>query len=189
MANKLPSFLQGSVLVIKIGNRTIAYCNALSFSDQMDNTNVYGIGSFSPGAIEPLAYNAQGSISIQRYSDYALKGTATSPAKPKKLAAGISETRPTSTDGNSLADLQSFSPALLIIQSTFDIDVYTRTAASSTKQESEAGLKHTFTLRDCRMTSMSMSFSPGQLIAENYSFICRLVQDMSSEATKNNPTA
>lgn len=196
MSNLLPSFIKGADLVLRIGDIEIANCVGLSFRDAMNNALVYGMGSYSPRALEPLSYAASGSLTITRYSDaviqnarVAARPTAPGPAGTLQTAAGqlpdgVRGTSGSTRDGNSLAELQYFSPAQLLLSSTFDIDVYVRANVGDTYQSAEAGLRKLWTLKDCRFNNLSWSFAPGQLLNESYSFVITSVEAAEYDLNK-----
>ena len=175
MAGKLSSFMSGAQLVIRIGSVQLAYCQGISFSDNMTNVPVGGIGSYSFHAIEPVQYIGQGSLVITRYStklfDAAKKlSSANDKALPANLqGSGQSPNR----DGNSLLDGVQFNPSVLLLSATVDIDVYSR--ADDQKTASVLVYK----LEDCRFTNYAFSFTPGTIVQENLTFICRGVIDQT----------
>lgn len=189
MSGVLPSFLAGSQLIIRIGNRPIAEAVAMSFQDNMDNAQVFSIGSTGPSAIEPLMYSASGSITITRYSDIVLKNpNIANPANVFNTIQGSTPPLVTGTtikqsDGNSLAEVQYFSPALLMLSSTFDIDVYTRTLPGGAQNIGQ-GLFLTYKIVNCRISSLEFNFTPGQLVNETYAFLAQQVMEVESEANK-----
>jgi hypothetical protein len=85
-------------------------------------------------------------------------------ASPSRSAAGK-----TGNDGNSMLKTNSFNPSALLLSRTFDIDIYERLTQSGV---AGADLNKIFTIHDCRLTSYSITFTPGQLVSENIGFIC-----------------
>jgi hypothetical protein len=79
------------------------------------------------------------------------------------------------TDGNSMLVGPQFNPSKLLISRTFDIEVYERKADGATTV-GDLG-ERVFLIHNCRMTSYSITFTPGQLVSENIGFICIRVQD------------
>jgi hypothetical protein len=190
MAGQIPSFASGSNLAIQIGGLHLAYGTNLSWSDDVAHAAVGGIGSYSYDALEPLQYLARGSFSLVRYSTEVrnlLSGQAPFGAAPARSALGASPT--TGTDGNSMLRPGSFNPASLLLSRTFDIVVYERgykagvnpAGTGSTLTNSADTLNKVFTLSDCRLTSYSITFTPGQLVTENLGFICILVTDAATQ--------
>lgn len=205
MAGRIPSFLSSSKLVIKMGQSTLAYATSLTFSDDMANVPVGGIGSMNFHTNEPVGYLGRGSIVITQYSDkvYNLLKQINNPqagvtaankaALPDNLRSDKqnSEVR----DGNSLLIKEYFSPLDILSQRTFDIEVYERSADGSlsdlngngpineaTGAAQDNGIGALYILKDCRMTSYNLSFTPGQLLSEAVSFLCLSVIDSQSES-------
>jgi len=201
MANVLPSFASGSQLLIRIGGLAVAYATNLSFSDDVSSGAVGGIGSFSYDAIEPLSYASRGGFTITRYSKDAIdaikaasplanfgnSGASQAPGRTSdkdSLFGGQSSL----SDGNSLLTPNSFSPIGLLASTTFDIEVYQRSATldntNNTTAITQSGL--VFRCVDCRLTSYSISFTPGSLVAEQLGFICIRIED--EQVLANNST-
>jgi hypothetical protein len=143
--------------------KTLAFATNLSWSDDVAHAAVGGIGSFSYDALEPLQYLARGSFSLMRYGSAARNSIAAASA-PARTSAGSP-----GNDGNSMLSTNSFNPSALLLSRTFDIDIYER---KDTSGVGASDLKKTFTIRDCRLTSYSITFTPGQLVSENIGFIC-----------------
>ena len=187
MSGMIPSFLSGAKLVIQINGLTIAYGSNLSFSDRMATAPVAGIGSYNADAIEPLQYSASGSFAITVYSSSAFtaisKDTTMLPSRSvshsDKTASGSTATTPYLRNGNSMLNSGSFSPVNLMISRTFDIDVYERVGTG----DNSTDLILTYQLIDCRLTSYSMSFTPGSLVQESIGFMCIEVADTSAQET------
>lgn len=183
--NKLPAFLDGARLVIKVDGQALAFCEALSFSDNMASQMTMAIGSYSPHTNEPLIYSAQASLRVLRYTSAALgdnpKGGKTLPAMKGKVGA-IAKTTGSSrgADGNSMAFYNTFSPVRMLLESTFDIEVYTRTGTSSTNLSE----KPTYTMKDCLITDLSIRFNVGALVSEDISILCRMIIDSDERITK-----
>jgi len=174
MAGLLPSFQSGSNLQIYIGNVLVAYATSVSFSRDMSDTGIGGIGSYSYDAIEPLMYAARGTFSLTRYSNEAIAATklAGGPAdglKPSR--ATESNLAASGVDGNSMLHPSQFNPTLLIVSKTFDIKVFERNSVNGTTGNLVQ------TLKDCRLTGYSMGFTPGSVISENLSFRCLRIID------------
>jgi len=183
MAGQISSFAKGSDLVIKIGDVNIAFCQSLSFSRNVTNIPIMSIGSYGPSALEPVDFSASGSLQITRYSTAILTPKDTKvfnrtalelPAVlPPKVRGAVLDTK--FRDGNSLVSSIDFNPQLMLISQTFDIAVYERQLGTDLEMNNTAKLM--YTLKDCRATSYSFSFAPGQLLVENFSFVCRNVID------------
>lgn len=177
MANQLSSFLNGSMLVIKIGKVQFAYCQSLSFSERMNIQPVGGMGSYSYQNIEPLQYSAGGSMQILRYSKKMLDlVTGQTPAQSPANIGNMNA----QNDGNSLLDSLHFNPASILVSSTFDIEVYDRRGVGA---DVTANTKKLMVIKDCRLTNYSISFTPGQLLNESVQYVCMGIEDYASDGT------
>jgi hypothetical protein len=174
MAGQIPSFLTGANLVIRIGEIRIAFAQSLSFQRNVSHTAVMGVGSYDVLALEPTGFAASGSMQILRWTDDMLSGrlgteTDTLPDNLKSTAAKAG------LIGNSIVDSKSFNPQQLLLSTTFDIEVYEKSAAKDNATPIEGDLL--FILRDCRIQNYNFNFVPGELLIENVSFLCRRIED------------
>lgn len=172
MSGLLPSFLSSAQLEIRIGATVLAYCQNLSFTDDMATVPVGGIGSYTMHALEPVGYMGRGSMTITHYSKAVLErignaGANTVPANIK-----------TKDTDNSLLRSEFFNPIQLIISRTFDINVYERAVSN---EQVVSGMRLVYQLQDCRMTNLSLTFTPGSLINQTVSFLCMGLADLTSE--------
>lgn len=183
MANKLPAFLDGARLVIKVDGKPFAFCEAISFSDNMSSQLTMAIGSYSPHTNEPLIYSAQASLRILRYTKAAL-GESNNIDKMKAKVKAVSQTpgltKDRASDGNSMMMLNSFSPVKMLLESTFDVEVFTRTGTSA----SELSSTPTYVMKDCLITDLSIRFNVGSLVSEDVSLLCRMIEDKDERITK-----
>jgi hypothetical protein len=185
MSGILPSFASGSNLVIRLGKFPLAYATNLTFTDDVASGAIGGIGSYSYDGIEPLQYAARGAMSITRYTREALNaikqtgngGTSQASRRANdkdryvtSKTLGNTIVDPNDGEGNSLLTSTSFNPFTMMVSRTFDIEVYER--KSSTEYS-----RLVFVCKDCRLTSYSMSFTPGSLVAEQVGFIATRIED------------
>jgi hypothetical protein len=184
MSDKIASFLNGSMLVIRIGNVQLAYCQSLSFNQNMTLTPVGGVGAYNNHALEPVMFTAGGTMRVVRWTtedwkDRTAGGTSTKTV-PENLQgnSGILDTT-TFTSGNGIIDKLHFDPLNLLLSSTFDIHVHGRQDASS----NTISAKPLYSLIDCRLTGYSFSFQPGSLLFEDMSFVCLQVQENDVDNT------
>jgi len=184
MAGQLGSFLTGASVIIRIGDRRIAYAQNLNIASRMDNQAVYGLGSASPQALEPVMHSCSWSMSITRYITPTIAGQGTDipVRKDFQLPDNVRQASlENGLDGNSMLDQAAFNPQLLLLSSTFDIAVYNKnydftiTGQSATQDASEGAL--VMVLKDCRMANYTFAFAPGELLIENVSGIARLLTD------------
>jgi len=182
MAGLLPSFLASAQLEIRIGNTVLAYCQNISWTDDMTTAPVGGVGAYSFHALEPVGYIGRGSMTITHFSSAifnVLKNISN--ALPENLRN--TEINP-GRDGNSLLVSEYFNPVQLLISRTFDVNIYERslTRNQSTQAiEGKATSRIIYTLKDCRMTNLSLTFTPGTLINQVVSFLCLSVIDHTAE--------
>jgi hypothetical protein len=188
--SNLPVFLQGTEITVEIGSIEIVMLQAISWSDQISNQLVYGQGTYSAVSNEPLMITGGGgTVRVLRYSSAALALQGQTGLDGRKLTSAVQQqvntirgaVVPAGQDGNSLALTSSFSPAQLLLETMFDMKVYVRTSATEKKLA--------YVLKDCIMSGWSLSFAMGGVANEDYSFICRLIQDVTAEPNKltNNP--
>jgi hypothetical protein len=191
MAGQLPSFVNGSAVLIKIGDVYVAYCQDLRFSRSMANVPVRGIGSYSAHALEPVDYSATGQMTITRYTSKVVEGGDDAPkrndANSQLLPANLSGVKletpkadVAGRDGNSILAPYAFDPRRMLLSATFDIQVFERgvdagAVVAGSLSGTTGNLLYTF--QDCRLTNYSFSFAPGQILNENVSFICRFLKD------------
>ena len=175
MAGLVSSFVSGNQLKISIGQRDFAFAQGLSFTEDMTQVPVGGIGSASYHALEPTQYMASGSMILTRYSNnfiqFATQGGQPVYGAPSSLPQPLQQGNDASNDGNSMLIDTQFSPHLMLFGATFDIKVFNRITGSYTEEN------QMFTLHDCRLTGYSFSFTPGQLVQEVVTFLCINVQD------------
>lgn len=191
MSGLIPSFLNGSRCVILIDGREIAYAQNLSISDDMSLTPVGGIGAYNYQANEPTGYLIRGSMSLTNYSDLVLNANKTAlnavngnggqlsfkGGNPVKAAQSNSIQSSKGRDGNSFLDINSFSPAALILSASVDIVIYERVAtgvnANGGGYATQVGGTGSpiYTISGVRLGSYSFNFSVGSLVTENVSFI------------------
>lgn len=173
MSKKLPTFQKGSTLVIRVGDTELAYCQNISFSEDMMLQPVGGIGSFSMHAIEPTGYIARGSMTITHYSSKILNELSAD-----QIPGDI--TKNDAKDGNSLLQGAYFNPVMLLASTDFDIHVYERNFGSEVLGKSKAvniNSAASWTITGCRLASYNIGWAPGSLVNESVSFLCRAIED------------
>lgn len=167
MANQLPSFSSGSNLTIYVDGIRLAYISNLSFTDDMAHAPVGGIGSYNMDSIEPTQYAVRGAFSITHYDKNAFDRTKSgSPS-----VANVPSRSAAQPNGNSFLKSKYFSPVRLLLQRTFDIQVFEKISADTYAPNP------TFIIGDCRLTSYGLTFTPGQLVAENLTFMALTLTD------------
>jgi hypothetical protein len=178
MSGKLASFLNGSLLVVKINNVTLAYCQSISFNQNMNLVPVGGLGAFSYHALEPVQFAAGGNMRVVRWTteEWNEIGSKAVPENLSETSGGV--VSKDFTSGNGLVDRNHFNPVNLLLSATFDIDVYGRESSSSEALTA----KPLYKLKDCRLTNYSFSFQPGALLYEDMSFVCLQIEENDSDA-------
>jgi hypothetical protein len=191
VSNQLPAFLDGARLRIKIDGKVFAFCEALSFSDNMASQLTMGIGSYSPHTNEPLIYSAQASLRVLRYTTSSFGPDADSEngkfvynsAKSISSVSGAKGFQADrASDGNSMMFLNTFSPVKMLLESTFDIEVQTR--ANMKDNQGKANFKTTYIMKDCLITDLSIRFNVGALVSEDVSILCRYIIDQDERIVK-----
>ena len=174
MSGIIPSFLSSAKLVIRIDGRTMAYATNLSISDRMSVAPVGGIGAYNADALEPLQYSVSGSFAITIYDEASLKALNEISANKSLVPNRVTDHIPTNNfSGNSMFSQNFFSPVHLMISRSIDIDVYERTAPGQSTAE-----KITYKIYDARLTSYSLTFTPGSLMQEQIGFIAMKMEDI-----------
>jgi len=174
MGKKLNPFLNGSQVVIKVGNQDVALAQSINFSESIPAQLIHALGDYEPLLNEPMLHNGvSGQIRIISYSDYVIsdskaipEGTRLGQWEGSKNVIKKSDT----ADGNSLITKCSFTPELLLLSSTFDIDIYVRTGST-------AELKKVYVIEDCLVSGANFSLQAGSPMQAVYSYLgCRIVE-------------
>lgn len=196
MSGMLPSFLAGAALEIRMGSTVLAYAQNCAWTDDMTTAPVGGIGSYSQHALEPLAYIGRGSMTLTHYSTQVFNaiqaGLSDKNWAPSNMDASAplpatSQNNIAYRDGNSLLGDNFFNPVSMLVSRTFDINVYEKVpnGRDANGKLTYATSNQIYTLVDCRMTNLSMTFTPGTLVNQVVSFLCRSVIDLSAESYFN----
>ena len=77
-----------------------------------------------------------------------------------------------------------FNPRMILISTTFDIDVYQKVKKSTSLNGIDADLQLTYQLKDCRLSNYSFSFAPATLLQENVAFMCLQILDRAEATDK-----
>jgi len=179
MANQVPSFLASSKLIIKVAGKTVAYAQNLSFSDDMSVFPVGGIGSINNHALEPSMYMGRGQMTITNYSDVINDelSITTRPGNINSYKKSASD-----GDGNSMLRNYFLNPIMLLLCTTFDIDVYERLYSediNNTQSFNDYGAL-VYRLEDCRINRYNIGWNVGSKVNETVGFVCLSVLDKSS---------
>lgn len=179
MAGLAPNLQNGSSLLVYIGNVLQAYCTNISFSRSMSQAAVGGIGSYSYDTLEAVSYSASGSFTLTRYTGSAVDAVKGKGAYQLPARSNNGFNNP-GTDGNSMLHPAHFNPISFLTGKTGDIKIYERQDQGSSSPGALI-----YVLRDFRMTSYALSFTPGSLTAENISFKCLRILDAADGGTTN----
>lgn len=206
MAGLLPSFLSGAQLIVRLGGSTVAFAQALSFSDNMTQVPVGGIGSYSYHTLEPVQYAVQGSLVITSYSRLmASKDAFTDANNGSNVGKKTGDTVTSDSGqapgpivksnadtvagavvrgGNRLLIPRHFNPVQLLLAQTFDITVHARFYSNSNGFATPAGFGPIlYTIKDCRGSGWGTGLNPGSLMGETFSYVARRLIDHSAEAS------
>jgi hypothetical protein len=169
MANRTSPFATGTLAIIKMGDVRVAFAQGFNIQDSVTNAQSYGLGSFGPITNEPMSYNGGTcSFTIERYTDAIidLHQSIVSGKEIEVIRAGdvhnkiVSSTKKQARDGNSLTFVSGLSPALMLFESTFDIEVY-----ADAGDGNEVLL---YTAKDCLIQNMGSNLSIGSKMTERY---------------------
>jgi len=189
--NQVPAFLTSSKLIITINGEVIAFAQNLSFTDDMMVQPVGGIGGINNYALEPTGYMGRGQMTITTYSDKTLNNITTEKAPGPLKDASVSDNK--TYDGNSMLRHGFFNPLMILISSTFDIDVYERFFNEDGTFDEENKVSSVYdsqsiklyTLESCRMNRYNIGFTPGSKVNETVGFICSGITDHRAELVVN----
>jgi hypothetical protein len=164
-----PKFFNGANLIIKIGDKTMAYATGISFQHGMATAPIQVLGAIGSQGLEPLSYSASGSFSVLSFVNKE-SGEAIKPEN--KINIEKKATADTSNNdqlGNSsyLLHESHMNHRKILLSEVFDIEIL---AKQNTKD-----LRSIYKLIGCRLTDWSLSFSPGQLASERYGFVCKQI--------------
>lgn len=183
MAGVIPSFLSSAKLVIKIDGRVMAYATNLSISDRMAVAPVGGIGAYNADALEPLQYSVSGSFAITIYDEgtlTALKAIDAVNSLSPARAASHEPNKLGNFSGNSMFQKNFFSPIHLMISRSIDIEVYEKLTPGAISPDTVSLVQETaltYKIYDARLTSYSLTFTPGSLMQEQIGFIAMRMED------------
>lgn len=193
MAGRITPYLVGTTCEVRIGDVVVMFGQNITVQDSWSTQQPYGLGDFSAKHNEPVLYNGGVvSFSVLRYTD-AILGLDGKTLSGRTIQASVAQgtnrvvraTKKKSTDGNSLLFVESVSPALLIAEATVDIIIY----AKHTNESAVTAGTPVFKAIDCLLQSMSTGHNVGALGQEQYSFACRILQDVSEEPDKQQNNA
>ena len=68
MAGITPSFVTGAKAIVKIYDKTVAFCSDVSYNVSVEHVPIESLGIFEIISHEPVAYTVNGSFSVVRYA-------------------------------------------------------------------------------------------------------------------------
>jgi hypothetical protein len=173
-----PFFLTGSNAKIIVNGVTLAYCNSVSYSVQVNHATPTILGMYEASSIEPLSYKVTGSFSVTRY--VADVGSKTSGPSPQGVASGdqgngigtwakkpgtldrIKDGLSGSRDSADGRVYDSLNPSKLDQSTTFTMEIYQKISGG----EQVAVAK----IRDIRITQADFNLSNNKAAIQNFNF-------------------
>lgn len=167
MAGKTPSFITGATAKIKIGAKTMAYAQDVSFNTTVTTIPIETMGRYEVVSNEPVAYFVDGTLSIIRYTSAAasMQGTNAQGNSVNQIANAAG------AGGNAGA---GFDPARLIASETFDLEIFQKLASASTISVGK--------LIDCRFTRKGGAINKRGILVEQFSFNAILMNNDEVDA-------
>ena len=206
MSDILPLFASAPRMVIYVNNRPIAYAIGLSVASSWAVETVQVLGEFMAQSIEPLYMPpVSGTFSIielltpQAQTNMKaaanVKGTATNPAgtytdlhkKGTNFASSLDNTTGTGNSAlNNSSLYRHLDPATVLISQSFDLAIYMKVPAVTmgadgivnyTDPKNRDVQEEFMYIKECRLTSKSVSISPGSLVNVPLEFQGLLIQN------------
>ena len=158
MAGFKPGFVTGANAKIKIGSKTMAFCQDVSYSVDVAVIPIESMGKYETHSYEPTAYTINGTFSVIRYTKNATSNPAGGVIKDAADGKGNS---PTEMDFNN-----HLNPAAMLASSTFDIEIIE-------KRDGTAGAndQSVYKIQDCRVIRRSMSLNKRGVMTDAYQFM------------------
>lgn len=183
MAGKKVSFVTGANAKIKVGGKTFAYAQDVSYSVSVDVIPIETMGRYEAVTNEPVNYSVAGELNVVRYTNI-----AKSNSMPGAATGGNGLGNVDYTTGGNAAD--EINPANLLFSQSWDLSVYQKTQAAATGAgaAAAAGTAATtessefITIRDCRFTRKSAGLNKRGILVDRLSFVGILADDDSFTA-------
>ena len=166
MAQLKPGFIAGANAKVKMFNKTVAYCQDVSYNVSVQTIPIESIGKYEVHSNEPVSYNVDGTFSIIRYTKNATK--AASGGVIKDAADGKNNAPESLEDGGNGNAGQHLDPAQLLASQTFDLEIYEKRA------DGETAL---YRVLDCRIVRRSMSLNKRGVVTDGYAYVGILATD------------
>lgn len=158
MAGKKPSFITGATAKIKIGAKTMAYAQDVSYNTSVTTIPIETMGRYEVVSNEPVAYFVDGTLSIIRY-------TAAASDMAGAAANGNSVEQWNNAAGSGGVAGDGFDPARIIASETFDLEIFQKTSSGAA-----ATTVSVAKLRDCRFTRKGGGINKRGILVEQFAF-------------------
>ncbi len=184
MSGIRPFFITGANAKVKLNGKTLAFCTDLSYSIVVNHQTPKILGMYEGSSVEPLGYTVQGSFTVVRYAKNATKNAAGT--KPHSTAendagngignwgeawgSGGGAFLARNGIGNDGRANESLDPSKLQNATTFNIQVYQKTATSS------VGVAN---IRNARITQADFSISKKGAAIQRFQFTALYVDEDS----------
>ena len=175
MAGMVPSFVTGANAKIRVGGKTFAYAQDVSYRINVDTIPVETMGRYESVSNEPISYAVGGELAIVRYTKVAQEN-----GMPGANAGGNGLGKVQFNGGGTAAD--HMNPGNLLISKTWDLDVFQKkqTAPNTPTIVSDPAVIH---ITDCRFTNKGAGLNKRGILVERYSYVGILASDDSYTAT------
>lgn len=180
MANKIPSFITGASAKIKIGAKTMAYAQDVSYNVTVTTIPIETMGRYEVVSNEPVAYFVDGTLSIVRYT----------------AEASIEGMQSAAAGGNGVDQWAGgFNPGVLISSGTFDLEIMQKSThvgtgfvpATPTTPATPGAVTTTSVMKliDCRLTRMGGAINKRGILVEQFSFNAILAESAGNAVSNS----
>lgn len=174
MAKISPVFVTGAKAVVKVYEKTLAFCSDVSYNVNVQHIPVESLGIFEIISNEPVSYTVDGTFSVIRYASNVDQVQDFTTAYGDVLSAANSASQ-IGNDTNSLK--QHIDPAEILSSVTFDMEIMEKAAGV------DGATRGTFfKLHSCRITRRSSSLNKRGLLVDNYAFVGIRAEDAPSSS-------
>lgn len=184
MSAKKPSFVTGANAKIKVGGKTFAYAQDVSYQVVVDTVPIETMGRYEAVTNEPVNYAVSGELSVVRYTSIAktnnMPGTNTG-------GNGLGKVDFT-TGGNASAHIN---PGNLLLSQTWDLSVYQKTQTATTAGGATAVTTEAdefITIKDCRFNRKSAGINKRGILVDRLSFVGIMADDESFDSSSSGDT-
>lgn len=181
MAAKKPSFVTGANAKIKVGGKTFAYAQDVSYNVVVDTVAVETMGRYEAVSNEPVNYTVSGELSVVRYTSI-----AKSNGMPGTNTGGNGLGKVNFTTGGNGAE--HINPGNLLVSQTWDLSVYQKTQAAVTAGGATAVTTEAdefITIKDCRFNRKSAGITKRGILVDRLSFVGILADDESFDSSNS----